>query len=284
MSADAELDEALARVRLCVLDVDGTLVDSRHRVSPGTRAAVRRARDAGLTLLLATSRGPSALRPVLAEVDGLAGQVFVASQGALLGRYLGERLDVLERSPAPRDDALAVVERAEAGALSVSWYVGEQWLVGRVDELVEREARITGANPEVAVLAEQSAGPDKLMLVAPDDARARLAELAAALPATLQGQISNPTYLEVTAKGVDKAVTVSRFRAREGFAASEVLAVGDGPNDLPLFAVAAVTAAPANARAEVLASARVVVPSNDDDGVAALLDRVVRAQVRDGPR
>jgi Cof subfamily protein (haloacid dehalogenase superfamily) len=278
MGADADLDPLLAAVRLCVLDVDGTLLDTRHRVSPGTRDAVRRARRAGLSLLLATSRGPSALRPVLAEVDGPDGQVFIASQGAVLGRYVQDRLDVLERSPAPRKDALAVVECASALGLSVSWYAGERWLVARVDELVEREARITGATPEVAVLAEQIAGPDKLMLVAPDDAAARLAGLAAALPSTLQAQISNPTYLEVTANGVDKAATLRRFCASNGVAAPEVLAVGDGPNDLPLFAAAGVSAAPANARPEVLAAADVVVASNDDDGVAELLDRVLAAR------
>jgi Cof subfamily protein (haloacid dehalogenase superfamily) len=268
------VEEALSRVRLCVLDVDGTLLDSRHRVSAVTRDALRRARDAGLTLLPATSRGPSALRPVLEEAAAPAGQVFLASQGAVLGRYAGERLEVLEHSPAPRDDALAVVERAAALGLSVSWYAGEQWLVARVDALVEREAWVTGASPEVADLSEQAAGPDKLMLVAPDAGQARLAELADALPPTLQAQISNPTYLEVTARGVDKAATLRRFCANSGFRAREVLAVGDGPNDLPLFEVAGVSAAPANARPEVLAAADLVVASNDNDGVAELLDRV----------
>jgi Cof subfamily protein (haloacid dehalogenase superfamily) len=282
MELTGRLARRLARVRLCVLDVDGTLLDSRHRVGAATKAAVRRAIDSGLSVMLATSRGPCALRPVVDQVAPLAGQAFVASQGAVLGRYVAGRLEVLEHRPAPLGDALAVAERAAGLGLSVSWYAREQWLVPALDELVARESRITGAAPTVAVLRDQTEGPDKLMLVARDGEQGRLLELADRLPGSLHAQISNPTYLEVTVRDVDKASTVRRFCAREGFARDEVLAVGDGPNDLPVFAVAGVSAAPANARENVLAAADLVVASNDDDGVAVLLDSVVRA-VRGGP-
>ncbi len=270
--------DPLARIRLCVLDVDGTLLTSGHRVSGATRAAVRRATDAGLSVLLATSRGPSALEPVLDDLAALAGKVFVASQGAVLGRYADGRLELLEHRPAPLDDALVVAQRGAALGLSVSWYAGERWLVPEVDELVLRESRITGATPTLAVLGDQREGPDKLMLVAPDGGQGRLLDLAGRLPSSLHGQVSNPTYLEVTATGVDKASTVRGFCAREGYAREEVLAVGDGPNDLPVFAVAGISAAPANAREPVRAAADLVVASNDDDGVAALLDRVVASR------
>ena len=73
------------------------------------------------------------------------------------------------------------------------------------------------------------------------------ARIAATLPAGLAAQVSNPTYLEVTAAGVDKASAVQRYCAERGIAPSAVVAVGDGPNDLGLFAYAGTSVAPLSA-------------------------------------
>jgi len=91
----------------------------------------------------------------------------------------------------------------------------------------------------------------------------------------LRAQISNPTYLEITRADVDKAMAVAEYCRTIGIGASDVLAIGDGPNDLAVFAFAGVSVAPANARPEVLAAADIVTASNDEDGVAVYLDRLL---------
>lgn len=82
-------------------------------------------------------------------------------------------------------------------------------------------------------------------------------------------------WVEIAAAGISKAYGTWRLCQRLGVDRSEVLAVGDYYNDLPLLSWAAHTAAPSNALPEVLEAAQQVVPSNADDGVAHLLESLV---------
>jgi Cof subfamily protein (haloacid dehalogenase superfamily) len=253
-----------------VIDVDGTLLTSRHEVGPAAAAEIRRVRRAGVDVLLASSRGPRAMRPVLDAVGLTDGAVFVASQGAFTGSYdSAGRLATVDRRPAPLPAARAVVAAAVAAGLAVSWYAADRWLVSHVDATIEREARVVHDTPEVADLLREDAAPDKLMIVAPTPGDLEvLRGLARTLPAELLAQVSNPTYLEITRRDVDKAAWVRQHCARRGIDPSAVVAIGDGPNDLGLFAFAGTSVAPASARPEVAAAATWLTRGNDDDGVA----------------
>ena len=110
------------------------------------------------------------------------------------------------------------------------------------------------------------------MFISDINAIDRLEAIAADVPAELQAQFSNPNYLEVTAAGVDKGSTLQAHLIDRGLTADQVLCVGDGPNDLGMFAVAGLAAAPANARPQVLAAADLVTEANDEEGVARLLE------------
>jgi Cof subfamily protein (haloacid dehalogenase superfamily) len=256
------------RPALVVVDLDGTLLTSAHEVTAATVTEVRRVRASGVDVLPASSRGPRAMLPVLRAL-GLPAE-FVGSQGAFVGSYdVGGDLHPHVRRSAPLDAARTAVAAATAAGLAVSWFAAERWLVSHVDATIEREAGVVHDVPEVADLLVQDEGPDKLMIITrtPDDLPS-LRALARDLPDTLVAQVSNPTYLEITGRGVDKAAAVRGYSTQRRIAAASVLAMGDGPNDLGLLAFAGTGVAPANARPEVAAAATWVTRSNDDDGVA----------------
>jgi hypothetical protein len=266
--------------RLVALDVDGTLLTSDHRVSPATREALGRARERGVEVLLATSRGPRALAPVLVEaglaeaVDG-APAVFVASQGAFTGSRDAEgRLVVIRHRPMPLGAAREVVAAAAGRGLAVSWFAGDLWCVSHLDATIEAEALVVRDVPVVRDLLAEGTPPEKLMIISAE--LGALGDLAASLPPGLLAQASNPTYLEITAAGVDKAAAVREWCASRRIEARDVVAIGDGPNDLALFAFAGRSVAPANARPEVLAAATWVTAGNDEDGVAQALIKLLR--------
>ncbi len=262
---------------LFVIDVDGTLLTSAHEIGPGAAAQVRRVRDAGVEVLLASSRGARAMRGVVTALGLTDGAAFVAAQGALTGSYdAAGTLHVADRLPAPVDAARTVVAAATDAGLAVSWYAGERWLVSHVDATIAREARVVDDTPRVADLLAEDTGPDKLMVVAPSAAEVEvLRGLTAALPAGLTAQVSNPTYLEITRRGVDKATAVRRWCAHRGISPAAAAAIGDGPNDLGLFALAGTSVAPLTARPEVAAAATWLTRGNDDDGVAWALSVLV---------
>lgn len=209
---------------------------------------------------------------------GATSPPFISSQGALLGRYVDGELRALSHRPAPLDAAQAVLAAAHAERVSVGWYRLDEWLVPDLDSSIEREAAITHTRPTVVTLralieeTSRTAGPDKLMFISELDAIDRLQAIAAGVPAELQAQFSNHNYLEVTAAGVDKGSALQAHLIERGLTADQVLCVGDGPNDLGMFAVAGLTAAPANARPQVVAAADLVTNANDEDGVARLLE------------
>jgi Cof subfamily protein (haloacid dehalogenase superfamily) len=271
----------LPKIRVAAIDLDGTLLDSRHRLSAASRAAIKAAREAGIRVLLASSRTPAAMWPILRELHLLAPAVFVASQGAVTGSYAEDgRLQILRRSSVPLAEAHRVFEAAMSLGVTTSWFTCAQWTVSRLDDHVRREAAIVGLAPRLQDLSRLSDPPDKLMFMVGPDETHRLVQLAAMLPDSVNKQLSNPTYLEVTSGGVDKGSTIQELCRSWNVRAEEVVALGDGPNDLGMFDFAATSIAPANARAAVLAAATFVTSSNDDDGVAYALNHILNQRER----
>jgi hydroxymethylpyrimidine pyrophosphatase-like HAD family hydrolase len=83
--------------------------------------------------------------------------------------------------------------------------------------------------------------------------------------------------LEIAAPGVTKATGLAEIAATHGVLASEVVAVGDMPNDVPMLRWAGRSYAVANAHPAAKSAADEVIGSNDDDGVAVLIERLLRA-------
>jgi len=258
---------ARLRPSLIALDVDGTLLTSRHQLHGEVVSAVHRARRGGMEVVLASSRPPRALWTVLEPLGLVSPAVFVASQGALVGSYApGGALRVSESHPMPAPLARAVVGAALRAGVSPGWCAGERWLVPVVDDAIRTEARIVACDPELADLGAERDGPDKLLLLAPDAEPERLDGIE--IPDGLVALRSTPTHLEVTAAGVDKVGALSRLCAARGIPPDRVAAMGDGHNDLAMLGWAGTAIAPANAAPDVLAVADIVTVGNDQGAVA----------------
>jgi hydroxymethylpyrimidine pyrophosphatase-like HAD family hydrolase len=105
----------------------------------------------------------------------------------------------------------------------------------------------------------------------PDDLLALARGVVAEEVATLTHS-SYDGLLEISAAGITKATTLAEVVGRCGHGAADVVAFGDMPNDLPMLAWAGHSVAVANAHDEVLAAVDEVTASNDDDGVAQVLE------------
>ena len=130
-----------------------------------------------------------------------------------------------------------------------------------------------GCAPVVAELALEREGPDKILLLV--EAQGWDITHLVAIPEGLVALASTPTHLEITRADVDKADALRRLCARRGLRPDQVAAIGDGRNDVGMLAFAGIAVAPANAHPEVLAAADLITASNDEDGVAQALARIV---------
>lgn len=263
-------------VDLVALDIDGTVLTPDHQIAESTRSAVASAKAHGVRLVLASSRGPVALEPIQ-QTLGLRNEWFICYQGALVARWSADdpqELDILSQSPLDLGLAHDVETRATAAGLSVGRYIGRRWRVPAITQAIAREAAITGEKPVVStsVQADTDQSPQKILVIAdgPDQERT-LEELARSLPATATGTFSHANYLEITAAGVTKAHGLAALTAHVGISRTRTAAIGDGLNDLALFAAVDYPIAMGQASDRVKNAARWTTSSNSENGVARAL-------------
>ncbi|MFG2224789.1 HAD family hydrolase [Streptomyces sp. NPDC048644] len=259
--------------KLIATDLDGTLLRHDGTISERSRAALATATAAGAAHIVVTGRAVPWTRHILDALDyrglavcGQGSQVYHAGEQRLLTSVtLDRRLAEL---------ALAKIE-AETGPLRLA--ASRDGLAGEV--LVGPGYRITeGPLPSVQIddPAELWSAPiNKVYLQHPtlhDDA---LAQAARATAGDLVGvTVSGPGIVELLPLGLTKATGLSLAARRLGAKGSETLAFGDMPNDLPMFAWAAHGVAMANAHDELKAVADEITASNEDDGIAVVLERL----------
>jgi Cof subfamily protein (haloacid dehalogenase superfamily) len=263
-------------VRLIATDLDGTVLRTGGAVSERTVRALGSAEDAGVMIIVATGRPPRWVRPV-AEAMGHTG-LAICANGAVIYDMHTER--VIEHTPIARDAVLAVAGAVRRAVPGVTFAVEtfdrgfareEDYPVPQGPAVDAEEIRVGPLN-ELAtddvvklLVRHQHLDPDG-MLAAARDVAGDLAELT---------HSSRSGLLEISATGVTKAATLAQLASRSGIDAAQVVAFGDMPNDLPMLAWAGTGYAMANAHPEVLAAAENVAPSNDDDGVAQVVEKLL---------
>jgi Cof subfamily protein (haloacid dehalogenase superfamily) len=262
-------------LRGIVLDVDGTLLDPWHRIAPATAAAVRRARDAGLHVLLASGRSARAMQDLLAEL-GLEGPA-IAFNGALTFRLEHGAIRALAETPMTRDAAVAALALARERGIEVGWFTRDGWRVAAVGPGIVEEEALTGEPPLVEPgLPDGAPAPHKLMCIAPtSDGTPALHALRDRLPAGVTGQFSHPRYLELIAPGVDKARALHAWCAAAGLSPAQVAAIGDAENDIAMLRAAGVGIAMGNATQAVIAAADRITETNARDGAARAIDALL---------
>ncbi|GGQ09841.1 hydrolase [Streptomyces griseomycini] len=259
--------------RLVATDLDGTLLRDDHSVSRRTRDALAAATAAGAAHIVVTGRAVPWTRPILDDLGyrGLA----VCGQGAQVYDAGAHRLltsVTLDRQLA--GVALAKIE-AEVGPLHLA--ASRDGLDGEV--LVGPGYEVVGALPATPFTdaSDLWAAPlNKLYIQHPDLSSDELAEAATRtaggfVTVTMAGE----GIVELLPLGLSKATGLSLAARRLGMRAAETIAFGDMPNDIPMFAWAAHGVAMANAHRELRAVADEVTASNEEDGIAVVLERLL---------
>jgi hypothetical protein len=266
--------------KLVATDLDGTLVRSDDTVGPYSHTVLERVRATGIPVVGVTGRGPRLLdltRRDIPEADYL-----VLAQGGTVLDLTGPGAPVRMRAETvPGIVVESLLESLEAvtGPLSVLvealdspdaplW--GEPNAAWRYPDVVEHRSRAEAlAGPVLKVFAYSGTRTaDELLAVA--------RELVPVEGVTVTQ--AGLGYIEICPPGVTKASGLAVVAASVGVDPADVLVFGDMPNDLPMFAWAGFgRVAVANAHREVLAVADEVTLSNDSEGVAVFLDRLLGA-------
>jgi hypothetical protein len=264
----------LDRLRLVATDLDGTIIRTDGTVSDRTRAAFAAAEAAGVGVVLVTGR-PERWMRTIADDTGHRG-LAVLSNGAVVYDLHEERI-VAEHllDPAAAAEVVAAlrsevpglvfaVERGGRFGHEPAWIprytVPDDVLVASVDELV--------AEPMLKLLARH----DEL---SGDELVARACRVVGTTATVTHSGVGSVGMLEISGPGVTKATALARLAADLGTGPEGTVAFGDMPNDLPMLAWAGLAVAVANAHPEVRAVADEITASNDEDGVALVIERLL---------
>jgi Cof subfamily protein (haloacid dehalogenase superfamily) len=250
-------------------DLDGTLVRSDGNISARSRAALDGAERAGALVIFVTGRPPRWMQPVI-EQTGASG-LAICANGALV-YDLGSGKIVREHALTP-EIAGQLVDSIREALPGVSFAVENGLQFGHEPDYVPGwpapERIIAGVDE---LIAEPVA---KLLVKHPDRPPSEIYDLVVRLAGeTAMVTYSGDVLLEVSGAGVSKASTLADLCASLGVQPAEVIAFGDMPNDIPMLRWAGRAIAVGNAHHEVLAVADQVTASNDEDGVARVLEEV----------
>jgi HAD superfamily hydrolase (TIGR01484 family) len=263
--------------KLVALDIDGTILVpqpgsgfSAEQVTPAVRRAVDRAYDAGAHVVLASGRAPLSMSQVLRHLDmpRVEGSevLGVASNGAVTFSFPPLRV-VSEVTFDARDAVKAVLERVPEAAVAVEEH-GVGYRVNRHFPAGELDGEMILTPIEEMIASEVS----RVIIRDPDSTSEDFVTLAEDLG--LQGTnyfIGWTAWLDLAPEGVSKASALAEVADRLGVAAEDVLAIGDGRNDIEMLTWAGRGVAMGQAPDEVKAIADDVAGTVHEDGCATEL-------------
>lgn len=264
--------------KLIAMDLDGTLNNDQKVITEKTKAALMAAQKAGIRLALASARPSPGLfkerdilrlqdyRGILMSYNG--GRIVDAATGKVL---FETSMDLQETKQVLRQlEKLPVTPILDDG---VQFYVTD-----KSGFKVEYECKNNNmVCSEVGNLAEfLSFAPIKILMSAdPAQLKAVQKQIADFLPQRLTVVQTAPFYLEVIPKVINKGQGIRDICSVLGIATEEVISFGDAENDIPMLRAAGMGVAMGNAAEPVKQAADMVTLSNNEDGIAAALEKLL---------
>lgn len=272
------------KYKLLVLDLDGTLTNTRKEVTEHTRTTLIKAQEQGLKIVLASGRPTYGIAPLanLLQLDKYEGYVLSYNGGEIIDWKTGELLykNLLDPEVLPY-----LYQCANDNHFAIVTYDGEYVLTEYPDdEYVLKEALLNVMKiKKVDNFLKAVQHPIAKCLIVGEPTR--LAVLEKEMYNHLHDRMgvfrSEPYFLELVAKGIDKAQSLAVLLKEIGMTKDEMIAVGDGFNDLSMIKYAGLGVAMSNAQEVVKENADFITLSNEEDGVAHVVEKFILSENTD---
>lgn len=266
-------------IKLVAIDIDGTLLNSNHEITPRVKDALQKANAQGVNIVLCTGRPLPGVSQQLKELE-LYGEndyvityngslVQATKSNEIISRYTLSYEDFLEIEMYSRkigvhlhtiDDSTIYTANRDIGKYTIH----EATLVN----MPVKYRTVDEMGPELNII--------KMMMI---DEPEILDPAIEQLPLTLTEKFttvkSTPFYYEIMNKNASKGNALAKLAEHLGLKQEETMAIGDNENDLSMIAYAGIGVAMGNATENVKTVANVHTASNDEDGVAEIIEKLV---------
>ncbi|MCW2067577.1 UNVERIFIED_ORG: Cof subfamily protein (haloacid dehalogenase superfamily) [Stenotrophomonas maltophilia] len=268
-------------IELVAIDMDGTLLDPAHKLTPRVKQAIAEARALGVHIVLTSGRPVPGLAPFLQEL-GIDGDddYCIACNGGLVQR-IGPRETVVEY-PLSFDDFVYCEQVAREIGVHFQALDAQRMYTPNQDISIYTVAdshlsRMPLSYRRVADMDPRMSFIKLMMIDEPEVLDAAIARLPAALTERFAVLKSAPFFLEVFDRRAGKGPSLQKLAEHLGIDRANVMAIGDQENDLTMLQYAGTSVAMGNAIDAVKATARFETATNADEGVAKAIERHVLA-------
>jgi Cof subfamily protein (haloacid dehalogenase superfamily) len=263
---------------LIALDLDLTLLDEHHAISPRNLSAVKKCTELGVKVVIVSGRMYCTTLKYLHQMQ-LDTPVIAYNGSYIKNEHTGEKLLDVELS---KEVCMEVVEYCKQNDLHLNYYYDDVLYVAKETIWSELYCGRTGAVPvpvgDLATMADKPA--TKLIIVDDKDKITAMAEvLAPKYAGNAYVTISNAEYLEFMPPTVDKGKALAIVAEYFNVPQAKVIAFGDARNDIPMLKWAGLGVAMENARPETIEAADITAEHHNEDGVAKMLEEIFKLKI-----
>lgn len=276
-------------IEAIVLDIDGTLLTSKKVISKKTKAALLAAQEQGIKIILASGRPTRGMWHLAEELQ-------LDKHNGYLVSFNGARVtdcqtkEVLFNQTLSTETSQAILEHVKTFDVipmiygDTHMYVEDVYAneinypAGSTTNIIEYEARMCRFQlAEAADLAAFVDRPQNKILMAgdPEYLQTVYKDIHQPFAATTTGAFSTPFYYELTDKNINKAFALNTVLQAQDIHPQQIISFGDAQNDRSIIEYAGTGVAMGNAMQEILDVADAVTLSNDEDGIAVFLEKVL---------
>lgn len=264
------------KYKMIVADCDDTMLNKERYYSDYFKSTLERYIQSGGKFVIATGRMTAAVLPYCYDL-GLKGEV-ISYQGAVTADI--ESGEILECTQADYNDAARLGEHIESLGLYYHFYDENYFYVRedtpasrRYGELTRVEYKIIGYKLS-DYIKEKKLCPLKMMVLTDENkVKPLIKEFKQQFGEKFLFNTSKKWMVEIIPISANKGIAVKRLAEKYGLKRDEVICIGDSLNDLAMIEYAGLGVVVENGSTEAKAAADIIAPSNEDDGVAYIINK-----------
>jgi len=274
----------MLKYKLLAIDLDKTLLNNEHRVSKRNYLALKKCKEMGLYVILASGREVETIDRFSDEL-GIYDPIIACVGAIVCGEKQHGKRELLYHKPLPVGIVDEVMEFTKAMGWCLTVHYPDKILALKQDKYTDIYHNQTGATfTFVSDLYEIISGsqPTKLIIVVDADIREDVyQQFLKKWGDKANITKTNPEYVEVNAKGVDKGVALIELCRILDIPISQTMAFGDNYSDLPMLTVSGGKILMDNASDDIKSELKekfsdlIIAPSNEDDGVAYIIESLL---------
>lgn len=262
------------KYKLVAVDIDGTLLNSEGIITEKTRISIQRAVEKGVIFSICTGRpiqGVEGFNSLL-NLDS----PFITYNGAMI--VMGKSKDILYEQGLSAEASRNILSIGKSLETTIIVWANNKLYAYELNERVLDYKQIAKVEP-VLIKDEEEVIQSGITKILWYDDTEKLDHYQDILKTKLKDNVtyctSRPVFLEFFDSRVSKAVAMEKLGEHFNIKREEMIAIGDGFNDLPMIEYAGLGIAMGNAPEAIKAKANYVTLSNDEDGIAQALDKFV---------